>query len=171
MTEITTARLLLRPLRPDDAPEIARLAGDWDIARMTALIPHPYTLADAHAFIASVNGDTYAIERAGTLVGCCGARFASGAYEIGYWIGKPYWGDGIATEAARALVARLRTREPGCVIAISHMAENDASARVIQKLGFRPVGEKRTYYVARASEVRSLTYLYPPGDHQDAAAG
>ncbi len=168
MTEIMTARLRLRPLKPDDAPQIARLAGDWDIARMTALIPHPYTLADAQSFIASAKGsDTYAIERGGILVGCCGARSVLGAYEIGYWIGKPYWGDGIATEAARALVDHLRAREPGCAIAISHMAENDASARVIQKLGFRPAGEKRTYYVARASEVRSLTYLYP----QDAAAG
>lgn len=169
MTEIMTARLRLRPLRPDDAPEIARLAGDWDIARMTALIPHPYTLADAHAFIASVDGadGTFAIERDGVLVGCCSARPASGAYEIGYWVGKPYWGDGIATEAARALVDHLRAREPGCAIAISHVAENDASARVIQKLGFHPTGEKRTYYVARAREVRSLTYLYP----QDAVAG
>jgi RimJ/RimL family protein N-acetyltransferase len=167
MTEIMTARLLLRPLKPDDAPEIARLAGDWDIARMTALIPHPYTRADAQAFIASATGDTYAIERDGIVVGCCGARLVSGAYEIGYWIGKPCWGDGIATEAARALVDHLRAREPGCAIAISHMAENEASARVIQKLGFHPTGEKRTYYVARASEVRSLTYLYP----QDAVAG
>ncbi|NJO23121.1 MAG: GNAT family N-acetyltransferase, partial [Sphingomonadales bacterium] len=91
-------------------------------------------------------------------------RPASGAYEIGYWVGKPYWGDGIATEAARALVDHLRAREPGCDIAISHVAENDASARVIQKLGFHPTGEKRTYYVARAREVRSLTYLYPQDD-------
>jgi [ribosomal protein S5]-alanine N-acetyltransferase len=167
MTEIMTARLRLRPLRPNDASEVTRLAGDWDIARMTALIPHPYTLADAHAFIDSARGETYDIERDGVLVGCCGARSVSGTYEIGYWIGKPYWGDGIATEAAKALIDHLRAREPGCAIVISHTAENDASARVIQKLGFRPTGEKRTYYVARASEVRSLTYLYP----QDAAAG
>lgn len=163
MTEIMTARLRLRPLRPDDAPEIARLAGDWDIARMTALIPHPYSLADAQSFIASANGHTFAIERDGRLVGCCGARSVSGAYEIGYWIGKPHWGDGIATEAAGALIGHLRAREPGCAIAISHIDENDASARVIQKLGFRPTGEKLTYYVARASAVRSLTYILPEG--------
>ena len=69
------------------------------------------------------------------------------------------------------LLRALRAREPGCAIVISHMAENDASARVIEKLGFRPIGEKRTYYLARASEVRSLTYLYPQNDPQDAAAG
>lgn len=168
MTEITTPHLRLRPLAAADAPEIARLAGDWDIARMTALIPHPYTLADAQSFIASVNGaDTYAIERDGALVGCCGARSASGAYEIGYWVGKPYWGQGIATQAAGALIAHLRAREPGCVITISHMAENEASARVIRKLGFRRTGEKQTFCVARAAPVPSLTYLYP----QDASFG
>ena len=169
MTEITTPRLRLRPLMADDAPEIARLAGDWDVARMTALIPHPYTLADAQSFIASAAGSdhTFAIERDGVLVGCCGARSASGTYEIGYWVGKPYWGKGIATDAARALIAHMRAREPGCAIAISHMAENEASARVIKKLGFRRTGEKQTFCVARASAVPSLTYLYP----LDASAG
>lgn len=168
MTKITTPHLRLRPLTEADAPEIARLAGDWDIARMTALIPHPYTLADAQSFIAAVDdANTFAIERDGTLVGCCGARPVSGTYEIGYWVGKPYWGQGIVTEAARALIAHLRAREPGCVITISHMTENEASARVIQKLGFRRTGEKQTFCVARASAVPSLTYRYP----QDASAG
>ena len=168
MTEITTPHLRLRPLMAADAPEIARLAGDWDIARMTALIPHPYTLADAQSFIAAVDDEnTFAIERDGTLVGCCGARPVSGTYEIGYWVGKPYCGQGIVTEAARALIAHLRAREPGCVITISHMTENEASARVIRKLGFRRTGEKQTFCVARAAPVPSLTYLYP----QDASAG
>ena len=168
MTEITTPHLCLRPLTAADAPEITRLAGDWDIARMTALIPHPYTLADAQSFIAAVDdANTFAIERDGALVGCCGARPVSGTYEIGYWVGKPYWGRGMATQAARALIAHLRTREPGCVITISHMTENEASARVIQKLGFRRTGEKQTFCVARAAPVPSLTYRYP----QDASAG
>lgn len=169
MTEITTQHLRLRPLTAADAPEIARLAGDWDIARMTALIPHPYTLADAQSFIAAVDDEnTFAIERGGALVGCCGARSASGStYEIGYWVGKPYWGQGIATQAAGALIAHLRAREPGCIITISHMAENEASARVIQKLGFHRTGEKQTFCVARAAPVPSLTYLYP----QDASFG
>jgi [ribosomal protein S5]-alanine N-acetyltransferase len=169
MTEITTPRLRLRPLTDDDAPEIARLAGDWDIARMTALIPHPYTLADAQSFIASAAGNdhTFAIERDGGLVGCCGARSVSGTYEIGYWVGKPYWGQGIVTEASRALIAPLRAQEPGCVITISHMTENDASARVIRKLGFRRAGEKQTFCVARAAPVPSLTYLLP----QESSAG
>ncbi|MFM9850163.1 MAG: GNAT family N-acetyltransferase [Hyphomicrobiaceae bacterium] len=163
MTEITTPHLRLRQLTAADAPEIARLAGDWDIARMTALIPHPYSLAHAQAFIAAVDdANTFAIERDGALVGCCGARPVSDStYEIGYWVGKPYWGQGIATEAAGALIAHLRAREPGCVIAISHMAENEASARVIRKLGFRRTGEKQTFCVARAAPVPSLTYIYP----------
>jgi RimJ/RimL family protein N-acetyltransferase len=65
------------------------------------------------------------------------------------------------TEAAQTLIAHLRTREPGCAIAISHMAENEASARVIRKLGFHRTGEKQTFCVARAAPVPSLTYLYP----------
>ena len=74
------------------------------------------------------------------LVGSCGlGRRPSGAVELGYWIARPFWGRGYATEAAVALIDIARalgfTQLEG-----SHFLDNPASARVLEKLGFEPIG-------------------------------
>jgi RimJ/RimL family protein N-acetyltransferase len=163
MEMLKTERLILRPIARGDADDIARLAGDWDIARMTARIPHPYVIADALAFIDSRGpGDHFAVTREGAFVGCCGTTpEEEDAISIGYWIGKPYWGHGYATEAAGAVQALLQARTPRPRILISHMAENGASGRVIAKLGFQPTGEKMLWCTARGQKVRCLTYALP----------
>ncbi|MGE3064409.1 MAG: GNAT family N-acetyltransferase [Hyphomicrobiaceae bacterium] len=165
METLQTERLILRPVERRDADDIARFAGDWDVARMTARIPHPYMIADALAFIESQGpGDHFAVTREGAFVGCCGTTPAGEDgtdISIGYWIGKPYWGHGYATEAARAVLGALVARTPRPRILISHMAENGASGRVIAKLGFQPTGEKMLWCAARGQEVRCLTYVLP----------
>ena len=88
---------------------IALLAGDYDVASMTGTIPHPYSEEMAAEWIASVlageEGVVFAIMRSGALIGCTGYRaFGPDHAELGYWIGKPYWGMGYATEAVRALI-------------------------------------------------------------------
>ena len=57
--ELHSARLSYRPLGHSDAARIATLAGEWDIARMTSRIPHPYTLIDADLWIASIGNDEF----------------------------------------------------------------------------------------------------------------
>ena len=115
--ELHSARLSYRPLGHSDAGRIAAFAGEWDIARMTSRIPHPYSLIDADLWIASLGNDEFVrgVEHEGALIGAVG--YIEGEQreaEIGYWIGKPWWGYGFATEAAQALVdhcfgpARLR---------------------------------------------------------------
>jgi len=74
------------------------------------------------------------------LVGSCGlGRRPSGAVEMGYWISRPYWGRGIATEACRALIEIARTLGLAQLEG-SHFVDNPASGRVLEKLGFEPVG-------------------------------
>jgi RimJ/RimL family protein N-acetyltransferase len=107
---LKTERLVLRAPRPDDAKAITSLINDRRIAENTARIPHPYSLADAHAFLAETNRD--ARERSflialteGTVIGGCGIDDLSGREpELGYWIGVSHWGRGYVTEAARALI-------------------------------------------------------------------
>ena len=101
---IKTARLRLRPLTPSDAGDIATLAGDWDVARMTGRIRHPYSLVDADQWISKLSDDEFVrgVELDGKLIGAVGyVPNEDGSAEIGYWIGKPYWGHGFATEATR----------------------------------------------------------------------
>lgn len=142
-----TPRLLLRPGFPEDAPALAAAMSDKAIARNLAVVPWPYTLRDAEAFLASprdpVLPSLLIFERgagAPRLAGACGlGRRPSGAVELGYWIARPFWGRGLATEACTALVDIARTLGLGSLEG-SHFLDNPASARVLEKLGFEPLG-------------------------------
>ncbi len=142
-----TPRLLLRPGFPEDAPALAGAIGDEAIVRNLAVVPWPYTLRDAEAYLASpkdpVLPSFLIFERtdaAPLLVGSCGlGRRPSGAVELGYWIGRASWGRGFATEAGRALIAIAESLGLARLEA-SHFIDNPASARVLDKLGFEPTG-------------------------------
>ena len=142
-----TDRLLLRPGWAEDAPALAQAIADETIVRNLASAPWPYRLRDAEAFLAQPRDPALpsflAFERTSgdpALVGSCGlGRRSSGAVEMGYWIARPHWGRGFATEAATALIDIARTlrltRLEG-----SHFLDNPASGRVLEKLGFEPLG-------------------------------
>jgi len=156
-----SARLTYRPIDARDASRITVLAGEWDIARMTARIPHPYSLIDADQWIASIGDDEFvrAIEHGGELIGAVGLiQRKPGQAEIGYWIGKPWWGNGFATEAARALMEYCFDEVGITQLTAGHFVDNPASARVIAKLGFRRTGLGSTWCEARGSEVPTVRY-------------
>ena len=142
-----TPRLLLRPGFPEDAPALAAAIADEAIVRNLATAPWPYRMRDAEAFLASprdpVLPSFLIYERtdgAPQLVGSCGlGRRPSGAVEMGYWIARPFWGRGIATEACLALLEIARTLGLPSLEG-SHFIDNPASARVLEKLGFEPLG-------------------------------
>jgi RimJ/RimL family protein N-acetyltransferase len=142
-----TPRLLLRPGFPEDAPALATAIGDEEIVRNLATAPWPYRMRDAEAFLAKprdpVLPSFLIFERgpaAPQLVGSCGlGRRPSGSVELGYWIARPFWGRGLATEAGVALVEIARTLGFQSLEG-SHFLDNPASGRVLEKLGFEPLG-------------------------------
>lgn len=142
-----TPRLLLRPGFPEDAPALAAAIADKAIARNLATVPWPYRMRDAEAFLACprdpVLPSLLIFERTNTapqFVGACGlSRRPSGAVELGYWIARPFWSRGYATEACRALIDIAATLGLPTVEG-SHFLDNPASARVLEKLGFEPIG-------------------------------
>jgi RimJ/RimL family protein N-acetyltransferase len=142
-----TPRLLLRPGFPEDASALAAAIADEAIARNLANVPWPYRMRDAEAFLASPRDPVLPamliFERTGgapRLAGACGlGRRPSGAVEMGYWIARFYWGRGFATEACGALIDIARTLGLSTLEA-SHFIDNPASARVLEKLGFQPIG-------------------------------
>jgi RimJ/RimL family protein N-acetyltransferase len=142
-----TPRLLLRPGFPEDAPALAAAIADRAIVKNLATAPWPYSVRDAEAFLASprdpILPSLLIFERgpgAPQLVGACGlSRRPSGAVEMGYWIAKPFWGSGYATEACRALIDIARALGLTSIEG-SHFLDNPASARVLEKLGFEPLG-------------------------------
>jgi len=142
-----TPRLLLRPGFPEDAPALAHAIADEAIVRNLSVVPWPYTVRDAEAFLAGprdpVLPSFLIFERtdgAPQLVGSCGlGRRPSGAVELGYWIARACWGRGLASEAGRALIDIARTLRLARIEA-SHFIDNPASARVLDKLGFESTG-------------------------------
>ncbi len=139
-------RVLLRRFVAADADRVALLCSDWAVAGTTALIPHPYTHDLALEWIASQEPPTmsaaehvYAVTRRADelLVGAVGLRNGPGpdANDLGYWIGKPYWGCGYATSAAAAVIGIAFAHLALERIAASHLARNSASGRVMEKCG------------------------------------
>ncbi len=157
---LDAARVRLRRFELSDAPVVAELAGDPAVAQWTANIPHPYGLDDAQAFVgaaqASRDSHVFAIERRldGRLIGACGFGHHWGAEEVGYWIGRPYWSHGYATEALRRLL-RLAFRTVGLdSVTAEVLPENAASRRVVEKLGFLPEGTSERHLPARGASRR-----------------
>ena len=142
---LETERLLLRPIEIADAPRVRELAGDRDIAATTATVPHPYEEGMAKAWISSLQASdgvpctTFAItlkpERA--LVGVIGLTLEEhqNAAELGYWVGKPHWNQGICTEAAAEIVRYGFSTLKLHRIEARHMLKNPSSGRVMEKIG------------------------------------
>jgi ribosomal-protein-alanine N-acetyltransferase len=132
----------LRPISAHDAEAITRLlAGDTELALQTATIPIPYTIDDAHAFLQRADPlQNFAIVAGDELVGGCGFKDEHDGIEIGYWIGRPYWGRGYATAAVALLIEEARRRGLERLYAEVYV-ENPPSMRVLQKAGFVREGE------------------------------
>lgn len=155
---LKTERLILRVPRLEDAKAVAQLANDRRIAENTARIPHPYRLADAEAFIAGASKGrdevTFLITLDRTVIGCCGlARLDGPAPDLGYWIGVPFWGNGYATEAVRALLEHAFTDLGHEVLQSAARVTNPASRRVLEKCGFQWTGVGLCRVHALASSV------------------
>lgn len=144
---LTTGRLVLRPLSLADAPAMHALLQDPAVSRYTTRIPHPYEPGMAEAFIGGLGplaDCTFGIERRsdGAFLGCIGfepeadPRIA----DCGYWLGRPYWGQGYATEALQAVLDHAFAVHGLVLMKTAADRANPGSTRIQEKLGFVFVG-------------------------------
>jgi RimJ/RimL family protein N-acetyltransferase len=145
---IETRRIVLRAPGMADAPSLATLGGDRDIARMTTRMPWPYIQSDAETFVGRCQAqdrrrdNTFVIdlEEEG-VIGVLGLFTPpDGHLEIGYWIGKPFWGRGLATEAVMGVLAWAQRDWRRKLVVAGHFADNPASGQVLIKAGFLYTG-------------------------------
>lgn len=159
---ITSFPVVLRAFVPGDAACVTDLCSDAEVALLTAAIPHPYPPGAAAAWIAS-HGDareagsawTYAITRLddGAVVGAIEVRTETGPDgNLGYWIGRPYWGRGYATTAVRALLAMAFLGLESDELGATHLARNPASGRVLEKCGMALARRERRRHRGGAEE-------------------
>lgn len=165
---LRSARLVLRPFRPEDAPRVQLLIDDPDIARNTLTIPHPYPEGMAAAWIdgharkwAAGQAGVWAVCLAGgELVGAAGLRLepAHRRAELGYWIAREHWGRGLATEAVRLLVDHAFDELGLARVFAHHFPWNPASGRVLEKAGLVREGVLRANVQKDGRAVDNVLY-------------
>jgi ribosomal-protein-alanine N-acetyltransferase len=159
---LESKRLLLRPPEPRDVPAIVSWIGDWDVAKNLSKCPHPYTEKDAEEFlIRSAEGRARGTDfgfgivskAEGRYLGQIGLHLKDGKFEVGYWLGKPFWGQGYASEAARRAVSFAFHELKAETVWAGWFHDNPASGHVLEKLGCRPNGQEQRHCLARGHDV------------------
>lgn len=185
---LATERLLLRPPRPEDAEQLHRLVNDWAVVRMLSRLPFPYPRALMDEWIASTarqlaEGAAYHLAITGddggrdVVIGCVGLRLdlKPRTGNLGYWIGRRFWGHGAACEAAGRVARWALANLTGIDRLEAHVAvDNQASAAVLRRIGFREAGVGREKFLARGGEHPVIRFeatredLFGPVDAPDA---
>jgi RimJ/RimL family protein N-acetyltransferase len=161
---LETSRLWLRWPRVKDAAAIERYSSRWEVARMTARIPHPYPPGEAERFIfaarqANAAGQDLILAIASNrgkrdpfgMISVESRR--QGRLSLGYALAPEAWGRGYATEAARAIIDASFLLTNAVEILASARVENPASRRVLEKCGFAHRGAGREGAPARGGMV------------------
>lgn len=169
-TPIETGRLVLRRLVATDAPTLARLfAGDWEAIRQTGRMPYPPSEDALRRWIddhGGPGGHGFFVMRKADGAGLGAAGFAGDRrrVELGYILGRRFWGRGFATEAVRELVAHAGRRGVRTVDAYAFL-DNAGSARVLEKAGFTDLGVVARDYPERGGlrEVRHFRMILQGG--------
>jgi RimJ/RimL family protein N-acetyltransferase len=150
--ELTLARCTLRPYRRDDEPSLVRYADNRNVWRnLRDRFPYPYTAADAREWTTRVSAQApvanFAIVVSGEVVGGIGIEPGTDVFrrsaEIGYWLGEPFWGRGLATEALLAVTDYAFRTFDICRLEAGVFDWNPASARVLEKAGYTLEGRAR----------------------------
>jgi len=147
-----SARVRLRPFHHSDALDLVCGLNDWQVARWLANVPHPYRLDHAMAYLArpehlaveAALGDAtatlaVAVTHDGCGIGGLGlvpSKRHEGARELGFWLSRPYWGQGIMPRAVVTLIEEVTRQSPRTLFVASANHDNIRSQRLIRSLGF-----------------------------------
>lgn len=179
---LVTERLILRPWQESDAKSLYKYAQDPAIGPIAGWPVHT-SVEDSLNIIRTVFAapETYAVVLKGTdePIGSIGIMFEEGLHsaemqaneaEIGYWIGKPYWGQGLIPEAVRCLLRRCFEELGRTAVWCGYYDGNTKSRRVMEKCGFRfhhteegktsPLGDVRTEHFMRLTKEEWLTIAH-----------
>jgi len=168
---LRTERLTLRMLQPEDAPALHRLINDWEVVRGLSRVPFPYPRELADEWIASTHrqlaeGSAWHLAIVGqdgdteVLVGCVGLTREPDTRraELGYWIGRRFWGHGVASEAAGRL-ARWGLAHLDLDRIFAHVLEENArSLGVLRRIGLVEAGRTEAHFVARGGRLPVIQF-------------
>jgi len=169
---ICTPRLTLRRMTAADAPRVCEIQSNWNVTRMLRMASFPPTLDGLDDWLALHEGEwlsgtayRFAVIVEERVIGCADAdEISSDAGELGYWLDEHYWGRGLASEAAQAVLnfafetVGLRRMSSG------HAADNPASGRILTKLGFRWIRDTTLWSRSRREPIVQRQYEIASAD-------
>lgn len=165
---IETRRLVLRPHQKSDADDMAQSLNDWQVTRMLARVPAPYSRSDALDWLKMVQSTSdwhFAItEGDGVHIGCVSIELRHGRLHLGYWLNRFNWGQGLMTEAVGAVLDAFFRRLPDAELFSGAFADNAGSLRIQDRMGFTILGCSDVYSAARNAMTLHLETSLVAGD-------
>ena len=157
MTEIHTDRLILRKaISEQEKISLVSQIGDWEVVKWLANAPYPYTDDDLEDYLLISDSNQFDLNifMGKQLIGRVGLTFdGDNYYDLGYWIGKDYWGKGYATESSKKLLEYVLDQLDSPKIKSGYFVGNFVSGNVLKKLGFKEVGVEKRYSVSNKKEM------------------
>tara|TARA_B100000745_G_scaffold181135_1_gene118687 strand:+ start:144 stop:638 length:495 start_codon:yes stop_codon:yes gene_type:complete len=163
MIEIKTDRLILKkPKSKQDIISIVSQIGDWEVVKWLAMVPYPYTYNDCESYLKESNNNELALNifLDNQLIGGVGLHIHNdNYYELGYWLGKDYWGKGYATESSKYLLEYALGKLDSPKIKSGYFIDNLPSGNVLKKLGFKEIGIEKRYSDSMKKEMDMMKVI------------
>jgi [ribosomal protein S5]-alanine N-acetyltransferase len=163
MTKIETERLVLKEIVDADKERLVSLIGDFQVSKNLSKVPYPYTLDDADEWLERSHNQKFNLNifLNDDLIGGVGLTPAEDDfYELGYWLGVDYWGQGYATESVMEFLNYAKTNSSCEKLKANVFKENIASTKVLEKNGFKRVEDREVFSISRQENVPSVNYEY-----------
>ncbi|UWQ09138.1 GNAT family N-acetyltransferase [Aliiroseovarius crassostreae] len=155
---IETERFTLRPLSVQDRDQVVKGLNDYEVTKWLTVVPFPYGPADFDGFLAFLEGkpahEALAICKGEGVLGVIGIGDS-----LGYWLARSHQGQGVMTEAARALVAWYFCNTPADTLLSGHFHGNQSSRNVLTKLGFMSTGQVERAFCVSQNKTQDLVKL------------
>lgn len=171
-----TDRIILRPWHESDTETLFKWASDPDVGTRAGWPPHKSVEESLEIIRTLFNNDTtwaIVLKESGEAIGAmgygpscdCDLPAREGEPLIGYWVGKPYWSQGICTEALKLMIEHIKETTDIKSLISGHFIDNPASGRVMEKCGFTATGETcidPTQYQGANRPIRVLRLILIP---------
>lgn len=160
--ELRTKRLHLRPMQADDVDRIVEYLSDFEVSKRLARAQHPYERRHALDWVARnqtsrlVDQTGFVLDAGQGLTGSIGFHLIEDIPNVGYWLAKPFWGQGLMSEAVRSVIAWMFEKSDHRLIRSGIFEGNEASLRIQENLGFKVIGTHKLHCLARGEDLPHL---------------
>ena len=160
--ELHTENLVIKKPSEKHLKSLIKELNNWNISKWLVEVPYPYSIDDAKYWVKKTKQDQYSLNiyLKNKLIGgvTLSNQRENSKWELGYWIGEEYWGNGYAIEACENLISYFFSNTNNSIIYASHMKDNIKSKKIIIKLGFKLVSSGKKFSISRNEMVEDLNY-------------